>query len=632
MRTPEGLSGDGTDKVMLLNRWAKTLEKEHTVPAVKPLIFAGMGKPSFRVNRAFATAHFFYWYLYSLLIQNAVANPSAEALALALGIDYGDPQGDLDSRIMMAGAMTSWYDSPVAAEDILFTAGGAGALRVIFETFNDLFADTPKYRVITPFPHYTLYADNKKHILHPVDVMHEPGYRLTAAALEKSIIEAYELAKKDNCPPKSILLCNPSNPLGTVITAEEWEDIAKVLRKYPDLKIVIDEAYAEMYWKRGKIPSMLNVAPDLKSRSVVLRSATKGLGAAGQRAAMLMAFDPKLMNSLLNKNISTIGHAPRSTQMAYAYAMHMFDDAEKKALEDFYSPKVKYIWKRAQEMGAAMPDPLYSIDSTFYVLCDLSDLLGEEIPVEASRALGKTGKIGTSEELIYSLLFQESLMVAAGSYFGMPENNGIVRITCSGTDQELKEMMDRIERCLLQARKRKADLLIEEINHQLERLRSINGDKIRTATEQLDEIIKTSDLSARELKVRNTALAQLLDTIHKTIHAYHTTPRRMQEELISRAVLTHQSFLSAKKTGSETSTRSMDIANLDTEWINYVTSHFKEGALRNHMLSLNEDSKADYLPWLEHKKNINAANHIHMNEYEYEDEDKSNKPKIPKLK
>jgi aspartate aminotransferase/aminotransferase len=54
-------------------------------------------------------------------------------------------------------------------------------------------------------------------------------------------------------------------------------------------------------------------------------------------------------------------------------------------------------------------------------------------------------------------------MVAPGSYFGMSPNNGFVRITCSGTSEQLKEMMDRIETRLLTARKNKAMRLVSEI-------------------------------------------------------------------------------------------------------------------------------------------------------------------------
>lgn len=130
------------------------------------------------------------------------------------------------------------------------------------------------------------YANTPRHVLHPIDVMSE-GYRLTARALEKSINLAFHLAEKDGIYPKAVLICNPSNPLGTTIQPEELEDIADVLRKYPDLHIIFDEAYAEMSFV--DMPSFLQVAPDLKRRTIILRSATKALSAADERMGRLEA-------------------------------------------------------------------------------------------------------------------------------------------------------------------------------------------------------------------------------------------------------------------------------------------------------------------------------------------------------
>src|SRR5690606_37540102 len=120
-------------------------------------------------------------------------------------IDYGNPKGESGALEHMATAMSRWYGVEILPEHILFTVGGAGALRIIFETFNKRYKDQPQYLVITPFPHYTLYSYNR-HLLHPIDVMSEPGYRLTATVLRKSIEDAKERAKADGNEPKVFLL------------------------------------------------------------------------------------------------------------------------------------------------------------------------------------------------------------------------------------------------------------------------------------------------------------------------------------------------------------------------------------------------------------------------------------------
>lgn len=468
MLTPNGLPANKLEKVMLLALWANVLKDEAApYPQEKrqDLIFAGLGKPTYPLNRKTVTAYLAYW-------QEIHDQLHGDETYRNAAIDYGDPRGDLEPRTIMASCMSAWYEAEVKPEQVLFTVGGIGALRVIFETFNTLYADIPGYRIITPFPHYSAYANNPLHRLHPIPVMHEPGYQLTAAALSASIRGAYALAKTDKGLPKAVLICNPSNPLGTVINELELRKIAEVLRGYPELHIIFDEAYTEMSYV--PMPSFLKIAPDLQARVLILRSATKALSAAGERMAILLVFEPSLMNEVLHKNISYFVHAPRSAQSAYAHTMAHFDAAEKKRLALYYKPKVDYVLHRLHAMGAAMPDPLHQVDATFYALANLGDLFGLALPTEAQRALQKTGPVRTDEELAYYLLFKDGIMIAPLAYFGLAIDSGFMRITCSGSAAELGELMDRIEQRLLLARKKKQRLLLEQVMQQLLEIKRVN--------------------------------------------------------------------------------------------------------------------------------------------------------------
>lgn len=516
MKTPDGSCGACTEKIMLLAMWTNTLKQEANDKdrPVKPFICAGMGKPTYPINIHIVATHLSYWQA----IESLVIQAQSDLGRIPAAIDYGDPRGDIEPRQIMAKAMSDWYDIPIKPDNILFTIGGVGALRVIFETFNGIYQDLPKYRVITPFPHYTLYASNR-HQLHPIDVMSEPGYQLTAKALEASIDSANKLAEQDNNYPKVLLLCNPSNPLGTIISESEWILIAKVLRKNPDLTLVLDEVYAEMCWKGTKVPAILKLAPDLQARTIILRSATKALSAAGERMAVLMTFAPELMTKLRNTNINTIGHAPRSAQLAYAKAMQYFNAHEMNLLADFYKPKVEFIAQKLKELGACMPDPLYKVEGTFYVMGDFSDLLGVALPREAKRALGKLGSVTTSEELAYYLLFKESIMLAPGAYFGLPVKNGILRITCSGTQEELEELMSRLEARLLKARLNQSAQLVDDIRKQLMILNSEDMSLYDSMQQQLTIILDNSKPNnCLALKNQNQQLKDLWKSMELMNH------------------------------------------------------------------------------------------------------------------
>lgn len=640
MRDPAGQNANNADQVMTQATWVNHIEsliaqglsqKEIADGMLKPtqktgylnlqnkpyLIKAGMGRPTYPASVAAVLKKYF-----SNIEETAKKERQELENTSGKGaLDYGDPQGDEANRKMMATAMSNWYDAPISPQDILFTVGGAGGLHLVFEVLNQLNDNVP-FRMITPFPHYSLYASNPGHKLHPIDVFKLPGYKLTAEAIEASIIEAYEAAKEDHIQPKAILICNPNNPMGTVIDAEEMKKIAVVLKKYPDLRIIFDEAYTEMnYVRRGlleiledllkenpdlkiildeahekmgmeekvnflnlvsalllqhklqnehlpelrkeyqktldiimsgsitfnimyhlftlrsqlnhlenaaknlridksikdtygnkvyhslsklttalekdsRLPQMLEqaqaikdkenaslakLAPELVDRIIIMRSATKAFSAAGERLAVLMAFDPVFMRELKTLQINTVGHAPRSLQKAYAETMANLNEREHLLMKYFYKAKVDYVTQRARQMGITLPSAEYHTEGTFYVPVDLSELFGMKIPKGATKALEKEGVVSNDLELAYSLLYKDLLSISPFSYCGVDGKKGYMRITCCSPQDELCEMMDRIEKRILKVRLEKNKKMRHEIEQLLYSYESIETTYSRTS-------------------------------------------------------------------------------------------------------------------------------------------------------
>lgn len=503
MLTPEGQSARKIEKVMLLSLWANELGERFRAKD-KKMIFSGLGRPTYPINQRTVQSYLNYWKRLEDVATQWHSNP--EAILDNPAIDYGDPRGDKEPRKMMAERMSQWYESEIKPEHILFTVGGIGGLRAIFDTFNSHFEDIPGYRIITPFPHYSVYANDPMHQLHPIPVMNNPGYKLTAQSMQESIEQAYELAEEDKGLPKAILLCNPSNPLGTIIHEDELVKIAAVLREYPDFYLIFDEAYSEMSFK--SMPSFLKIAPDLKKRVIILRSATKALSAAGERMAVLLVFDPEMMNELLNKNINYFIHVPRSAQIAYAETMASFDHHEQQQLSAYYERKVAYVLNRLKEMGASMPDPSYKVEATFYALGDFGDLFGLPMPEEAGQVFQKISTIKTDEDMAYYLLFNDAVMIAPLSYFGLEKNSGFMRITCSATDTELDELMSRLEQRLVYARQIKKDHLIHIINELVLQIKAQDTHMYELVTTKVSPYLP-HEINSYQLKEQLDALAKI---------------------------------------------------------------------------------------------------------------------------
>ncbi len=575
MLTPQG-KFEKIDKVMLLGIWAKFLAQEQEMkekPLKRSMIYAGMGKPTHPLHQEMSRFLSKYWNEHN-----------------GKAIDYGSPQGDLQARELMAEAMTGWYGLNINPQEILFNVGGAGALQVIFSALKT-YTKKLNFRVITPFPYYSLYAENGLK-LHSINVMKNPGYCLNAQSLLESIHSAHELARKDSLHPRALLLCDPNNPLGTVLGEKELKKIADVLRLYPDLIIILDEVYSELVLDGTKHVSLLTVAPELKERIIIIRSATKGLSAAGERMAVTLAFNPAIMSLILAHSILNCGHAPRSLQMAYANTMKQFTEANRKEINNYYRSKVDYVNKRLLEMGAAMPDKEYRVRGTFYVLADFSELLGEPLHKRAAEILEKKDKAMTDEDIAYNFLCRDSLMIAPASYYGMEKNKGYLRITCSDGENVLKKLMDRLEEHLKQNRLKKQQELKDCIEEKLTLLKKINPKEAINLPLLKEQLTSDPTKAAIELKRANKVLEQRLALLKQLIS------RNTLDGTINAAMLIQSTYRGYK---ARKTTRHV-IKKQDEDWFDFVQSVSPklDNEVGSYLKQLTVSERLQLEPWKEH--------------------------------
>lgn len=635
--TPSGSPAGNMDPVMLLNIWALTFQLEN--PKNK-IISAGMGKPTFLATETILAA-IEHWNNFgkkteqalklNLLMQSIttrsnesqqspgktekkeLTNPPSDFLKntieqiveLRATIDYGHPQGDEENRKLMATALTKWYGSAVQikSKNILFTVGGVAALYAIFNVINE---HNPSGRIITPNPHYPLYAGKKgENRLHYINVMKNPGYKLTAASLSKAIAEANTLAKMDKGAISAFLFCDPNNPLGTVISKTEWKKIAEVLRQTPDVPIILDEAYAEMRFSEDGT-SLLQAAPDLAHRIILIRSATKGLSAAGERMAVAVVFDEALMQKLVTETISFSGHAPRSHQAIYAKAMQNY----KSESIEFYQTQVALVADRLKAIGAAMPDPNYKTEATFYVLADLSDLMDLPLSENAKRVLGHEKKyIETDIDITYALLFEKNLMISPLSFSGVDPSLGYMRITCSTGCNTLLELTNRLENSLVEARQLKKNMLLEKLDAILQNLHLASSsstieikEKITSLQEKLSLIRSPQGLEvacespASEKKSRALLLKEEITELQKLLFKAETIYLQVKtpEKNIEWAIVKVQNHYRHNKSNVERNSL------FSTHWRKAVNKNITNESLQRSLFSLpvaKRDPRTEFPFW-----------------------------------
>jgi len=170
-------------------------------------------------------------------------------------------------------------------ENIIPTVGGAEAIILALTTVADAGDEVLVFEpVYTSYKGFASMADIK---LVAVTLKIENNFALPPAeAIEKKI------TKKT----KAIVVINPNNPTGTVLTKKEIAAIIKIAKKH-NLFIISDETYREIVF--GGQPTSLLKFPRAKKNLIVIDSTSKRFSLPGARVGAIVSFNREVMWSVL---------------------------------------------------------------------------------------------------------------------------------------------------------------------------------------------------------------------------------------------------------------------------------------------------------------------------------------------
>ncbi len=100
--------------------------------------------------------------------------------------------------------------------------------------------------------------------------------------------------------PRTRLLgvCNPLNPLGRVLTAEELRRLGDFAVKH-DLWILNDEIWSDIVYSGSTFVSLPSLAPEIAARTFTVQGFSKTFGLAGLRVGFVVAPTPAAFDKLL---------------------------------------------------------------------------------------------------------------------------------------------------------------------------------------------------------------------------------------------------------------------------------------------------------------------------------------------
>lgn len=171
---------------------------------------------------------------------------------------------------------------PVTCDDILATYGGSEALQILFSC---LLEDGDEVLVPEPYyPNYDTFIRVTGAVIHPIPTDPEKGYRFaTREQIESRITPR----------TRAILMTNPGNPTGLVLTAQERRLMADIAKEH-GLFLISDEVYRELVYGGQPMSSMLEFE-DAAENVIVVDSVSKRFSATGSRVGVIVSRNKELM-------------------------------------------------------------------------------------------------------------------------------------------------------------------------------------------------------------------------------------------------------------------------------------------------------------------------------------------------
>lgn len=294
-----------------------------------------------------------------------------------------------------------------------------GAKHVIFNAL----AGTLNHgdEVIIPAPYWSSYLDMvliNRGVPKIIPCPEELGFKLSASALKAAITER----------TRWIMLNSPSNPTGAAYSMSELEAILEVLRQHPDILIMSDEIYEHIVYDGYKHISPARLAPDLRSRILVVNGVSKAYAMTGFRIGW-GAGPAELISAMAVVQSQTTSSASSVGQAAALVALEGPQDEVSRRAKAFEERRNYLLTAFSQIKGISCIAPL----GAFYLFPNIKDFLGTKTPG------GKT--LSEDRNVTDYLLSAANVALVPGTAFGMP---GYMRLSYAASLSSLTEAMQRI--------------------------------------------------------------------------------------------------------------------------------------------------------------------------------------------
>ncbi|HHX57198.1 MAG TPA: aminotransferase class I/II-fold pyridoxal phosphate-dependent enzyme [Clostridiales bacterium] len=290
--------------------------------------------------------------------------------------------------------------------EIIVTVGGSEAIDISLRALIN-----PGDEVLIVEPCFVCYAPIvtlSGGVPISIDTKVEDNFKLTPESLKEKITDKTKL----------LVLPFPSNPTGAIMTREDLQAIADVL-KDTNIFVLSDEIYSELTF--GRKHCSIAEIDGMQERTIMVNGFSKAFAMTGWRLGYLAAPEP-IVTQILKIHQYAIMCSPTVSQYAAIEALINCEE-EVSTMVNEYNKRRKLVVKTFNNMGLECFNP----EGAFYVF-----------PCIKSTGL-------SSEEFCERLLFEEKIAVVPGNAFG-ESGEGFIRVSYAYSVKHLIEALKRIEK------------------------------------------------------------------------------------------------------------------------------------------------------------------------------------------
>ncbi len=227
-----------------------------------------------------------------------------------------------------------------------------------------------------------------------------------------------EFATLVNKNTRLVILNSPHNPCGSVLSREEIERIAAIVREQSDAYILTDEVYKDLLYT-GEHVSIATM-PGMADRTIILDGLSKSYAMTGWRLGYGVFPEP-LVEHITKLAVNSVSCANAFSQMAMIAALEGPQDSVSAMREEFMKRRDVVVEGLRSIPGITCPMP----EGAFY----------------AFPSIKGTGL--TSMEFETKALQEAGVAVLSGSAFG-GFGDGYVRLSYANSVENLQKAIERL--------------------------------------------------------------------------------------------------------------------------------------------------------------------------------------------